>query len=93
MEIDLPGLTLVVRHLAIAVNELRSAIRPDGRAVLTLHTDDQMVELPIGFIIIGLLAAVFFFGTRRGDRNVAINAAMPEDSLGSESFSHAAEES
>ena len=82
MEIDFPGLTRVVRHLDSALNELRSAIRSDGRAILTLRTDDQMVELPIGFVITALLAAAFFFGNRRGSRNEAVR---PGDSLAAES--------
>lgn len=90
MEIDFSGLTRVVRHLDSALNELRSAIRPDDRAILTLHTDGQMVELPIGFVIAALLAAAFFFGNRRRSRNVIIDAAKRGDSLAAESVRRAA---
>lgn len=71
MEIHVPGLTRAVAHLGTALEEVRSAIRPGEPGIVRIHTAGQAVELPIAFLVTGVLAAVLFLGTRgRGDRAI-----------------------
>jgi hypothetical protein len=65
MEIDLARALRAVSHIGSALDEIRSAFQPGPAGVIRVHTEDKIVELPLGLITVGLLAAVVVAGTHR----------------------------
>jgi hypothetical protein len=65
MEIDLARALRAVTHIGSALDEIRSAFQPGPAGVIRVHTEDKIVELPLGLMAMGLIAAVVVVGTQR----------------------------
>jgi hypothetical protein len=65
MEIDLARVMRAVTHVGSALEEMRSAFRPGRAGVLRIHAEDKIVDLPIGLMAMGLMAALLIFSMQR----------------------------
>jgi hypothetical protein len=69
MEIDLERAKRALAHLGAAMEEARRVVRPGPDGLVRVHTDDQVMELPVGWAAVGfaavLLAAVLSALPRR----------------------------
>lgn len=58
MEIDLERAKRALAHLGSAMEEARRVVRPGPEGVVRLHTDDQVMEVPVGWAAVGLAAVL-----------------------------------